>query len=87
MIWGAWVPAQVSPCIILKGERDKKHVFFAEGLFGDRVVLSVLEVDQHDLCLSRILPRRILTSEFLSRAKDKAGSDVSSSVRVNKDYD
>ena len=63
MIWGVRAPAQVSPCIILKGERDKKKRIFLLRVFFVMGGFHVLEFDQHDLCLSRILPKAISMRE------------------------
>ena len=72
MIWGVRAPAQVSPCIILKGERDKKNIFcFPKVVSYDGEAFHVLEFDQHDFCVSRTLPRRSLTSDFVSKREER----------------
>ena len=75
---------------IKRGRGQKKRLFLFPLKFflvSDGGGFHVLEFDQHDFCVSRILPKRILTSEFLSRTTDKGGSDISSIARFKKDYD
>ena len=72
MILVVRAPAQVSPCIILKGERDKKNIFcFPKVVSYDGEAFHVLEFDQHDFCVSRTLPRRSLTSDFVSKREER----------------
>ena len=72
MIWGVRAPAQVSPCIILKGKRDQKNILcFPKVVSYDGEAFHVLEFDQHDFCVSRTLPRRSLTSDFVSKREKR----------------
>ena len=49
---------------IKRGEGQKKIFCFPKVVSYDGEAFHVLEFDQHDFCVSRILPRRSLTSDW-----------------------
>ena len=56
---------------IKRGEGQKNIICFPKVVSYDGEAFHVLEFDQHDFCVSRTLPRRSLTSDFVSKREER----------------